>query len=341
MAAEAAKSEGMASGMPAAAATLPDVAIGLSADADMSIGAERLLLDESLTVEALRAASGLDGSDDDEAEGRGGSGAAASAEGVMDADEQLIKEALGRGESLRDYASAVEAELQEVENASIEAYIREDTNLRDLHKDIRSCSDILGEMETMLSGFHAELSAKSEEISELQTQSLSLNLKLKNRRALEERLGTLIDQMVIPPELVQQVFSAPLDGGDVYFEVLATLRTKLQFLAAAQQQQQQQQQPGGGAEDGGAPTASMEQAKSFHEMAKDAAVLKAKAVARVREWLLAKINTLKKPGTNVQIIQRDVLLRHRPYYEFLREVSPTVSAEVSRQGVSIAAVRFG
>eukprot|EP00329_Picozoa_sp_Boothbay-MS584-11_P006267 53548_2 len=48
-------------------------------------------------------------------------------------------------------------------------------------------------------------------------------------------------------------------------------------------------------------------------MAKDVGVLRAKAVARVREWLLAKINLLKKPGTNIQIIQRDVLLKYRPH----------------------------
>ena len=85
-------------------------------------------------------------------------------------------------------------------------------------------------MEHMLGGFHTDLSAVSEEIRGLQTQSLSLNLQLKNRRKLEGSLGQLVEQMVIPPELVESIFRADMD--EKYADSLADLRAKLLFAEA-------------------------------------------------------------------------------------------------------------
>ena len=266
--------------------------VSLGVCMDESVGGDQLFIDrvtlESLEADNIKSAEEFDG-------------------GKLAEDEAHLREALQRGVNLRTYAAQIEEELTQVENASIDAYIAEDENLRNLHTDIRSCADILGQMETMLVGFHKDLAAKSEEISELQTQSLSLNLKLKNRRQLEGALASLVDQMVIPPELVQKVFTAELDEN--YASILADLQAKLMFVAAGK----------------GQPAS--EQSKSYHEMAKDVAVLRAKAVARVREWLLTKINLLKKPGTNIQIIQRDVLLKYRAFYAFLAESGSEEVAE--------------
>ena len=111
-------------------------------------------------------------------------------------DVAIIAAALASGVDMKEYATEVESELKEVESASIEAYIREDENLKNLHKDIRSCDEVLAQMEHMLGGFQNDLSAVSTEIRGLQTQSLSLNLQLKNRRKLEVSLGELVEQMV-------------------------------------------------------------------------------------------------------------------------------------------------
>lgn len=69
------------------------------------------------------------------------------------ADEELLKEALMNGIDLREYAKNVESELKAVESASIDDYLREDENLKNLHKDIRSCDQILEQMQHMLGGF--------------------------------------------------------------------------------------------------------------------------------------------------------------------------------------------
>eukprot|EP01050_Picozoa_sp_SAG11_P030072 SAG11_NODE_8738_length_981_cov_0.874150_1_plen_90_part_10 len=46
-----------------------------------------------------------------------------------------------------------------MEPASIDDYIREDENLKSLHKDIRSCDEILEQMENMLGGYTAAANA--------------------------------------------------------------------------------------------------------------------------------------------------------------------------------------
>eukprot|EP01046_Picozoa_sp_COSAG06_P062770 COSAG06_NODE_14293_length_1169_cov_1.621495_1_plen_130_part_10 len=57
----------------------------------------------------------------------------------LEEDVGRIAAALAKGADMKEYAQEVEGELKEVESASIEAYIREDENLKNLHKDIRSC----------------------------------------------------------------------------------------------------------------------------------------------------------------------------------------------------------
>jgi hypothetical protein len=159
-------------------------------------------------------------------------------------------------------------------------------------------------MEHMLGGFHSDLSAVSEEIRDLQTQSRSLNLQLNNRRKLEGSLGQMVEQMVIPPELAKSIFDAKMD--EKYIESLADLRVKLAFAEA-----------GAGSE-----------SRAFREMTKEIGSLRSKAVLRTREWLLTKINLLKKPQTNIQQIQSSVLFKYRDFYEFLAEVAPDACAEV-------------
>ena len=143
-------------------------------------------------------------------------------------------------------------------------------------------------MEHMLGGFHHDLSAVSEEIRDLQTQSRSLNLQLNNRRKLEVSLGQMVEQMVIPPELAKSIFDAKMD--EKYIESLADLRVKLAFAEAG---------ASGGASE----------SRAFREMTKEIGSLRSKAVLRTREWLLTKINLLKKPQTNVQQIQSSVLFK--------------------------------
>ena len=87
---------------------------------------------------------------------------------------------------------------------------------------ISSCDAILGTMEEMLGKFQADLGNISSEIRALQEQSQSMSVRLRNRKAAEARLGAFLDNVAIPPSLIDGVLLAPPDAGFAVSPTLAT-----------------------------------------------------------------------------------------------------------------------
>ena len=56
--------------------------------------------------------------------------------------------------------------------------------------------------------------------------------------------------------------------------------------------------------------------------------LRLKAVSKVRSFLLAQISALRKPKTNLTILQNNVLLKYKDCVAFLRNNAPAVFNEV-------------
>ena len=72
------------------------------------------------------------------------------------------------------------------------------------------------------------------------------------------------------------------------------------------------------------------QASAAHaDVAPELERLRVKAVAKAREYLMAKIYALRKPKTNIQILQQNMLLRFRYLVTFLRGHGPEVFSEVN------------
>ena len=78
---------------------------------------------------------------------------------------------------------------------------------------ISSCDAILATMEEMLGKFQADLGNISSEIRALQEQSQSMSVRLRNRKAAEARLGAFLENVAIPPALIDGVLLAPPDAG--------------------------------------------------------------------------------------------------------------------------------
>lgn len=66
---------------------------------------------------------------------------------------QEIQEILKTGTDLRQYSRQIEKQFKEVENQSIEDYIKESMNIANLHNQIGDCDAILERMESMLQNF--------------------------------------------------------------------------------------------------------------------------------------------------------------------------------------------
>ncbi|XP_049648769.1 vacuolar protein sorting-associated protein 52 homolog isoform X3 [Accipiter gentilis] len=164
-------------------------------------------------------------------------------------------------------------------------------------------------MEQMLSAFQCDLSSISSEIRTLQEQSVAMNLRLKNRRAVREQLGQLLDELVVPAAMISTILEAPVTEPE-FLEQLQELNGKINSVKEQ------------------AFRETVACADVQHVLEK----LKIKAVTKIREFVLQKIYSFRKPMTNYQIPQ-NALLKYRFFYQFLLGNERTVAQELREQYV--------
>eukprot|EP00053_Salpingoeca_punica_P012338 m.110516 g.110516 ORF g.110516 m.110516 type:complete len:701 (-) comp15917_c0_seq1:1262-3364(-) len=217
-------------------------------------------------------------------------------------EDETVKEALQKGLDLRVYARQIEEDLMKVEQESLDDYIAEAVNMAALHSAIQECDFTLQQMENLLGTFQADLGNISEEIQNLQDQSLSMNQKLKNRKVVQERVGAHVQALSISPDLVDAICNEQV--GDKFQEALGELHTKLTFA-------------GGLSPD----------VKSITDVSVDLEKLKMKAVTKIRESCMQKIGAMKKPMSNPQL-QQNALLKQKPSFEFVVKHHRQIAAEI-------------
>lgn len=143
-------------------------------------------------------------------------------------EDNEIQEILKSGTDLRQYSKQIEKDLKEVENQSIDEYIKESQNIASLHNQIGDCDNILERMESMLTNFQVNffsfllridivfhwmieylafeqgaLSSISSEITTIQKKSVSMSVQLTNRQAIRVQLSQFIEDMAIPEEMIK------------------------------------------------------------------------------------------------------------------------------------------
>jgi len=215
-----------------------------------------------------------------------------------------VAEALAKGTDLRQYSAEIETALRSVERASIQDYLQESESLAGLHTQIRQCDGVLDGMESMLRGFQGDLSNISAQIKFLQDESLSMNVKLRNRKAAETQLSGFIDNLVVPPQLVSSISEGEVN--EAYLEYVLELNKKVAF---AKQE----------------TTATTSAAA---DIAPELEKLRRMSVQKIREFFLQRVASLKKKMTNIQILQQSVLLKYSGLYRFLQQNAPEVAAEI-------------
>lgn len=219
-------------------------------------------------------------------------------------EDDIVKEALNKGVDLRQYSKEIEKELLQVENASVQDYIKESKNIASLHGQIAACDTILERMEEMLNGFQSDLSSISTEIQSLQDQSIAMNIKLKNRQAIRGELSQYVDEMVIPETMITHILETPVTE-DEFKEQLHELNHKINFVREQ----------------------AFRDARACSDVKDVLEKLKNKALAKIREFLLQRIYSFRKPMANYQIPQ-NTLLKFRIFNEFLMTNERHVAKEV-------------
>lgn len=219
--------------------------------------------------------------------------------------DDVVANILSKGIKLRDYTKTVENNLREVELDSIQDYIQESDNLVSLHDQIRDCDIILSQMESLLSGFQAEIGSISSDIKVLQEKSMDMGLKLKNRKVAESKLAKFVEDIIVPPRMVDIIVDGEVN--DEYMRTLEILSKKLKFVAA---------------------DSLVKTSMALKDVQPELERLRQKAVSKVFEFIVQKLYALRKPKTNIQILQQNVLLKYKYVISFLKEHGKEVYTEV-------------
>ncbi|XP_037039849.1 vacuolar protein sorting-associated protein 52 homolog [Bradysia coprophila] len=219
-------------------------------------------------------------------------------------DDKEIQEILKTGTDLRQYSRQIEKEFKDVENKSIEDYIKESQNIANLHNQIGNCDTILERMESMLLNFQNVLCNISSEITTLQKKSVSMSVQLTNRQSIRAQLSQFIEDMAIPEELITTIMESPVTEKDFIIQ-LNQLNHKLNL----------------------AKELSFKESKSVDDVKDVLLKLKIKAMSKIRVYLLEQIYKFRKPMTNYQVPQ-NTMLKHKFFFEFILMNERQVAQEI-------------
>lgn len=220
-------------------------------------------------------------------------------------NDDVVLNILSKGATLREYTKGVENNLRQVELDSIQDYIEESDKLVSLHDQIRDCDTILSQMETLLGGFQTEIGSISSDIKVLQEKSMDMGLKLKNRKVAESKLAKFVEDIIVPPRMIDIIVDGEVN--DEYMRTLEILSKKLKFVQT---------------------DLMVKTSKALKDVQPELERLRQKAVSKVYEFMVQKLYALRKPKTNIQILQQSVLLKYKYIICFLKEHGKEIYMEV-------------
>ena len=224
--------------------------------------------------------------------------------------DDVVQEVLKTGTDLRQYSRQIEKELKEVENKSIQDYIKESENIASLHNQIADCDNILEKMESMLMSFQLDLGSISSEILYLQRKSVAMSQQLLNRQLIRGPLSQFIEDMTVSEALIAGIMDCPVTEKE-FLTQLQTLNHKINFVKEQ----------------------TFKEAKSCLDVKDILEKLKVKAMAKIRTYLLEQIYKFRKPMTNYQVPQNN-MLKYKFFFEFILANERNVAEEICGEYVS-------
>jgi hypothetical protein len=227
-----------------------------------------------------------------------------------------LKAALADGSlDLTSYSSTVEDELADLEIQCVEAYRDKTSEIANLCKDLDHCDGILSGLQEMLLGFQADLGGLSGDIRRLQETSKRLGIQLHNRKAAALGMRDFLGRIVLSPHLCNTISKGPINS---QFQQAIKELTHLYDDTYCKTPQDWAC--------GKAPADTV----AGEEMQAHIKQLRLVAVSRIREYFFQQMVLLRKPQTNIRILQSHGLLHYADMYDFLLHASPDVAKELFR-----------
>lgn len=201
-----------------------------------------------------------------------------------------------------------------------------------LHDDLHSSQALLEELDSFLTVFHNDLSVLSNQMNALQSKSLLLRQRLQNRRALEEKLRTMVSNTILDPRYIEVIFSDDANSSRANLDVWKECVEKLSGCLLACTEFESLMQKG---------ESSSVEAQSVKEAREVAESCRIMAITKLRPLLISTFAPLRSSlSTNLPVLQSVLLRSYRPLFMFLSQHAPRVAIDVQRAYVAAARLYF-
>jgi hypothetical protein len=180
-----------------------------------------------------------------------------------------------------------------------------------LQEKIQNCDETLAHIENVLSNFQTNLGKISGEISNLQSSSSHVTQRLMECKETELALGEYVEQLTISPDLIAKVLSTEVGDGTEYIHVCKALSEKLIFKRDVKRR--------------GGQDATY---AAFADIESELERLRIKAIQKIRDFFIQKFHSLRKPKTNIQLLQTNVLKKYKPLVDFLQVHGADIFREI-------------
>ena len=154
-----------------------------------------------------------------------------------------------------------------------------------MFKNFEESDEILNKLESSLLTFKEKLTGINNDMKILQSKSAEISTKLKNRKSFEEELFKLLDSIILTPDFLNDIISKDIDDDFIY--KINKLEEKLQTFIGGE----------------------LPESIAINEIIPEIRKTLAKVCSKIYSHILNSFLLLNKPGTNIQIIQKNVFLK--------------------------------
>ncbi|KAL8425285.1 hypothetical protein Efla_005849 [Eimeria flavescens] len=203
--------------------------------------------------------------------------------------------------------SSVDTLLAVHEQQALQVYAESCPQMLSLDKEIEDSERLLAGVEARLHALSEDLGASGANTRNVEQQSSALATKARNRREAYLLLRTYLQQITLTRSLVKAICEGSLeDDPKTFLKALRELEKKIEHA----------KQPG------------MRQYKSTEASLPELYRLRDCAAQRITSHIQQRMSLLRQPRTNIHIIQRGELLKHKDLYLFLTDQAPSSAIAV-------------
>ncbi|KAG7700993.1 hypothetical protein KL915_000024 [Ogataea haglerorum] len=226
--------------------------------------------------------------------------------GELDDDDDGIEELLNglraskRINTLQEYRFLSTLNPQ-LESFDYQAHYEKFANFQ---SEIKNTRTYLKPLFDYLQNFEHNINKLSQEMEFLQKRSDMLNLQRKSKQELDTRLTPVINDLIIPPAIINSIIDDKID--EKWVENIAFLAEKKEIYSKY---------------------SSETQPKCLPELVQLLDLMELKVVERIRDYLIKQIKALRKQTVSSQVVQSE-MLEVKEIFTFLQEKNRKLSNDL-------------